>query len=142
MATEFRQGKGTFNAGSTPTDYSLSVVRAEFVFDTTSDTIPATLGNDEEDEVGNARKRYLEIDYLESSAADGFAAEAETAYESLSQELEVEYLAEPGAAGVDNPQRAATVRVTNVGVGKKVGTIRLRTARWPVVAGTYAKTTA
>lgn len=139
--SEFRQGEGTFSAGDTPTNYSSSVVRAEFVFDTSIVTIPATLGNDEEEEVGGARKRYLEIEYLESSAADGFAAEAEAAYEAVDQELDVVYLAEPGSVGTDNPQRAATVRVTNVGVGKRVGTVRVRQARWPVVEGTYAKTT-
>lgn len=142
--SEYRQGKGSFKAGSTPTDYSSEVIRATPVLTTSTETLPATLGNDEEDEVGGALKRSLEIEFLEDRAADSFWAELKAAYESATQELAIEYNTDSTTptASADTPTYSFTVRVTNLRLAAAaVGKVKTQTITVPIKAGTWSEST-
>lgn len=140
--SEYRQGTGSFKLGSGPTEYKDEVVRATMVLTTTTETLPATLGNDEEDEVGGALKRSLEIEILESRAASGVWAELKAAYESATQELAFEYLTDGPSVGTDNPKYSGTIRVTNLRVAPSaVGKIRTQVITVPIKAGTWTEAT-
>jgi len=142
--SEFRQGKGSFKAGSTPTEYGAAIVRATPVLSTSTETLPATLADDEEDEVGGAIKRMMEIEFLEERAADGFWAELKAGFESDTQELDVEYNTESSAAtaSADSPTYSATLRITNLRVSPSpVGKIRTQTITVPVKKGTWSEDT-
>lgn len=140
--SEYRQGTGSFKAGSPLTEYKSEVIRATPVLTTTTETLPATLGNDEEDEVGGALKRALELEILESRAASGFWAELKAAYESDTQELPFEYLTDGETPGVDNVEYSGTMRVTNLRITPAaVGKIRTQVITVPIKAGTWAEAT-
>ena len=140
--SEYRQGTGVFKLGSPLTDYKAEVVRATPVLTTTTETLPATLGNDEEDEIGGALKRALEIEILESRSASGVWAECKDAYESATQELQFEYLTDGATVGVDNPKYSGTLRVTNLRISPvAVGKVRTQVITVPIKAGTWTEAT-
>lgn len=138
--SEFRQGVGTFTAGGN--SYASQVVRATVKLTTQTETIPATLALDEEDEVGGALKRMFELEILESRADDGLWAEFKAAYESADQELAIVYRTENGAISTDNPEYQFTIRVTNLQIAPNpVGKIRQQTLSFPIKRGTYVEDT-
>jgi hypothetical protein len=135
----YKQGIGAFTAAAT--DYAAEVTRAEIKEESTTETIPAVLSTGEEDEVGGAKKRYLEIDLLEQRDADGLWAELKAAYASATQELAITYKTESGVVSADNPLYGFTIRVTSISTGGKVGKIREKSFRFPIKAGTYTEDT-
>lgn len=140
--SEFRQGTGSFKAGSTPTEYGSEIIRATPVLSTSTETLPATLADDEEDEVGGAIKRQLEIEFLEDRAAESFWAELKAAFESTTQELDIEYNTDSSTAtaSADSPTYSATLRVTNLRIAvAQVGKIKTQTITLPVKKGTWTE---
>jgi hypothetical protein len=135
----YKQGVGTFKAATV--DYSPEVTSAMVIEETTTETIPAVLSTGEEEEVGGAKKRYLELSFLEQRDADGLWAECKAAYASATQELAIAYKTESGVISADNPEYQMTIRVTSISTGGKVGKIREKTFRWPVKAGSYVEDT-
>jgi hypothetical protein len=140
--TTYVQGEGSFQlgpVGGSLVEYGTEIPSATILRTRGAVILPATLGEDEENEELGVRNRSLQIELLEKHLATGVWGVLAAAYESATGELDFSLKADSATTSTDNRVYTGTILVKDLSLGGTVGQLRRQSITFKIKAGTYAE---